>query len=218
MKPARLLIVFLIGCTSILLVVLLLWRRCSLAVITQELSDGTQYNASSGHPVGQSFASHYPGLAEIAVKFSNLTELQSAIVNLYLIDATLDTEEGTRIVRGRVDELFEGGWIRFKFEPLDSSKGKSYIFLIEPEGSTPIALLSQAENIYPEGDSTEGGDLVFEIRYHGQCMATLWTLLERLSEQKPGILGFPATYGILLAILLLAAAGTIIASLKDFRS
>jgi len=218
MKPARLVLLILVSCISILLVVLLLSGRCSLAVISQDVSDGTQYYAQDGYPVGQSFTSHYPGLAEIAVKLTNPMEFQAGIVNLYLVDATLNPEEATRTVRGRVEELLEEDWLRFNFEPLDSSKEKGYLFLIEPEGSTTIGLPSNAENLYPEGESTEGGDLVFEIRYHGHCMATVGTLLERLSDQKPGILGLPATYGILFVFLLLTLAGTMITSLRDARS
>ena len=63
--------------------------------------------------------------------------------------------------------------------------------------------------MYPEGTRTDAaGDLVFKARFRPRIVQTLVILAKRLASNKPGLLGSPWTYPVLLAALFLSLVGT----------
>jgi hypothetical protein len=198
-----------------------LWNgRIALFRIMQTVSDGFVVEARRGQPLAQSFIAYYPGMTEVAVQLADtaLPAQELLVLRLAPQDAANTSEQPMQVQR-RIQEVQDGVWLRFKFEPLDQSRGRHYVFSIEPTNMTPLKLLAHHANMYPEGElQGTQGDLVFQVGYNGRIGPTLSAFLERVSQRKPGVLGQPWFYAVLFGAYLLALVMTALVLAKRFLS
>lgn len=179
------------GLISILAILFLLVvgssLRCSFAKISQPLSDGSILVINKDNWIRQTFFSHFPGLTEISIKPLGLPSDDASSLTL-IIEETVPTLLEVLRSQQLVNELKSGEWLSYTFDPIDLSKGKSYAFTIKGERSEELIIYSNENDLYTEGESNNGGDLVFQIGFKGKCLSTTQTLIERMTAHKPGLL------------------------------
>ncbi len=161
--------------------------RCSFAKISQPSSDGTTVEIDKDNWIRQTFFSHFPGLTEISVKPVGLSS-DGAFSLTLIIEETAPTLRQVVRSQQEVNELISGEWLSYTFDPVDLSKGRSYAFTLKGAQSEELTIYSNENDLYPEGESSIGGDLVFQIGFKGKCLSTTQALLERITLHKPGFL------------------------------
>lgn len=211
-------ITLVLGLAGLALIVLaaLLYVRISLFRIRQDVSDGYVVEAHDSQSVGQSFSSHYPGLAQISVKLADSATISyDQVVTLYLESPE---SHNTLTLSKRAQELQEGQWLNFTFEPLDDSQSKNYTFSIWTAGGQPLRLAASQANMYPEGAMVGGGDLVFRVVYDGHLIPLFAAFLSRIAENKLDVYGQRWFYVVLFGVYGLTLVGTSLAMVRAFLS
>jgi hypothetical protein len=180
--------------------------RISVFQLEQGRTDGSVLEARQG--IGQTFASHYPGLQEIRVLAMNAAQADLDSVQLRLRLLTPEGSVGPDI-RTSTPTATAANWVRFPFEPVDDSAGQSYIFIVEGPGARPPLLAAHQQDMYPEGQlvSSPGGDLVFAAHYQGRPIPTARALLGELTKHRPGLFGRAWFYIAVLAAWVVTLAG-----------
>ena len=193
---------------------LLLYGLTAPIKIRQPSTDGSTIVLESGVETGQRFTAHYPGLSRISV--------QAALLPVGTLDVLTFRlragEAGAEVLVLTDDEVrieVERDWIHIRFPPQRSPASRLYSFYLADGSAQPIILYAHAANMYPEGTRIGGeGDLVFEAGFRPSAKETLAIMLSHLTEGKPGLLGNPWTY----VLLLIAMTATfIILAGKLFR-
>lgn len=133
------------------------------------------------------FFSHFPGLTEISIKPLGLAS-DGAFSLTLIIEETAPILLEVLRSQQEVNELKSGEWLSYTFDPINLSKGRSYAFTIEGEQLEELLIYSNENDLYTEGESNNGGDLVFQIGFKGKCLSTMQTLIERVAAHKPGFL------------------------------
>lgn len=193
-----------------------LFSRVTLFRLRQDISDGHIVEARGNRWVGQSFISHYPGIAQISIRPADSTALRDdQVVILHLEGQAAGTREGLTLIKS-VQELRDGDWLRFTFDPLDDSQTQRYTFFIWSAGEAALQLQAHQQNMYPEGELIGGGDLVFEVGYGGMALSTIGTFLARAAENKPGLFGQPWFYVIILSAYVLVLGVTALVMVRFF--
>ena len=194
---------------------LLLYGLTAPIEIHQPSTDGSTIVLESGVEAGQRFTAHYPGLSRISVQAAPIPTGSLDGLSFRLMTG----EAGAEVLVLSNDEArieVERGWIHFRFPPQPSPTPRLYSFYLANGSAQPIMLYAHAANIYPEGVLIGGkGDLAFEAGFRPSAEQTLAILLSRLTEGKPGVLGNPWTYVLLL--IAMSATFTTLAG-KLFRS
>lgn len=200
---------FLLGLVllAVFISALLLYGLTVPIVIRQPVSDGTVLRLDPLLPSGQSFYAHYPGLTQISVQNGGIEEISLDSIEFQLTiwkDGTERLVLSTEDVRVSQDL----NWIHFHFLPQSDPPDTRYAFYLIQEGGTPLSIQANRQNMYPEGTLQGGeGDLVFEAGFRPSAKETLSILMTRLAADKPGLLGSPWTYLLLLAGLFSAFVG-----------
>lgn len=174
--------------------------------LRQPMSDGNTVAAGAGRIAGQSITLHFEGLDGFAVRPE--APLPDGTSRLVLHLRPADAAEGTDLLTVTTDvgSVWDGTRLRFSFPAMKSSPGQKILLLVKSPDA-PLVLAASQVDYYPEGASTAGGDLVFEARFKGNALARLAALPGRLSQNKPGLLGEPWFYPLLLVGLLTVAVG-----------
>ncbi len=167
--------------------------RCSFAQINQGIGDGTFVEFREGIEISQTFLSHYPGLSEISVKALEISDNYDVPISLQINDVQSSTSS-IFSQKYQVDDISEGNWLRFSFQPIDDSESKFLSFVMSTESASSLKLSTHSDNLYPEGYSSHNGDLVFKISFRGKCFPTIAVLMQRMAIGKPGLLGLPGFY------------------------
>jgi hypothetical protein len=173
--------------------------RLSLFRINQDTFDDNVVSAIEARQIEQTFDSHYPGLAAINVRLIEPFPPSGQPVTLRLFELFPDPHERLSLT-GPLSQFEAGGELHFAFAPLDDSAARRYRLAIATPGPRPLFLRANHFDLYPPGEMTGGGDLVFAVRYNGWLMPTLAAFLSRLAENKPGLLGQRWLYVVLAAV------------------
>jgi hypothetical protein len=213
-KQFSVLIVF----AAFLLVVLisLAYFRLPLFQLRQEFSDGYVAEVSTTHEAGQSFASNYPGLAEISVRPTDPATLDDNQIVVLRIGRRGYEPPTILTLSKRIKEIRNGEWLTFAFDPLDGSRSQVYDFHISTVGEPPIRLMAHHADMYPEGELSGGGDLVFQVGYDGAILPTMSAFISRLAEHKPGVWGQPWFFVLLFGGYVLALGATALEMIRSF--
>jgi hypothetical protein len=207
--------------TSIM-AVLLTWMIGLISIpvssIDQRLSSG-EAEVSLENCVGQTFLSERPDLARIDLSLVARGHAEGTV--------TLEVREGgpagspmrtvTRhLTAPNVDSPFQrrDPYQRFSFAPVPDSRGKLYALCVELSDlrGGPFLVRFHEVDIYPQGARYEGdreveGDLTFRV-YHAQGLVErLRKLGRRFAQDRPGVLGRPITYVLLLGLYLAGTLG-----------
>jgi len=204
--------------TSLLLLAIsvVLFSRVTLFHLRQDISDGRIVEARGNQWVGQSFVSHYPGLVEILIRPADSTALRDdQIVILHLEGQQPETRDNLTLTKS-VQEIRDGDWLRFTFDPLDDSQARRYSFFIWSAGEASLQLQAHHQNMYPEGELFGGGDLVFEVGYGGMALPTINAFLARAAENKPGLFGQSWFYVVMLSAYMLVLGVTALVMVRFF--
>jgi hypothetical protein len=175
-------------------------------VLRQPVGDGTAVEAGADGFAGQSITTHFGGLSGFAVRPAGALPGSTSRLVLHVRPDSSPAGPDLVTVTTEVANAWDGAWLRFSFPPLTRPRGEKVLLLIESP-DTPLLLAAAQADYYPEGASTAGGDLVFEARYEGYPLARLAALPERLSQNKPGLLGKAWFYPLLMVTLLVTALG-----------
>jgi hypothetical protein len=176
---------------------LLLFRWPPLS-IRQDVHDGAVVEVASGRPVTQTILSRHPGLTAFSIQLVEPRPPDDQVINLQLQPLNRAATV-LRVLTARLGDLRTGNELQWEFTPLADSTDREYCLIIESVSGAPVGLAAHSGNMYPEGASANGGDLVFEARYQSEFGLTWSTLLTRLADEKPGLAGEPVWYVVLFA-------------------
>jgi hypothetical protein len=196
-----------LGILAVFISALLIYGLTAPIVIRQPVSDGTAIRLDPLLPSGQSFYAHYPGLTRISVQTGGIENVSLDSIEFQL---TIWKDGTERLVLSTEDVRVSQDldWIHFHFLPQSDTPDTRYAFYLIQEGGTPLSIQANRQNMYPEGTLQGGeGDLVFEAGFRPSAKETLSILMTRLAADKPGLLGSPWTYVLLLAGLFAAFVG-----------
>lgn len=193
--------------TGLSLALMLLPIRLPLMRIQQDVHNGSIVEAGRGQPATQTFASHYPGLAEIRFHLADPLPPDRQTITLRL--SGVDGQERLALTT-TVGEVREDYQLRFVFGPLDDTENQTYQLSLETTGDKPLRLLAHQGDMYPEGQAGGGGDLMFEARYNGPFWPTVRVLYTRLAQGKPALFGQVGWYVALSLAYLAALSGALL--------
>lgn len=168
------------------------------------------YQISGEKRIGQSFTPLHDNLNIIMLDLRNIQ-----IRNEEKITFTLEEKETKEEVR-RIEisgaNIGDPSRIRFQFDPLSDSGGRSYIFFLESPTSTPqngVEIFYSPQDVYPQGtmwlnNQELEGDLRFTVHYFpGQKAQVLREVISAFWERFGVDKFFISFYFLLLASLLI---------------
>ena len=175
---------------------------------------------------GQTFAADAPGLYRIDVMLANYQRTNIGPLVLHVRAAPFAAADWVT-VPSDMQTVADNAFHTFTFEPLPLPAGVPAYFCLEAPTAQPgnaITLLPRQDDAYPGGRAlwptgeplSQAADLTFQLYYHPAAAWAVSAGLERVAAGKPGVLGQPLTYSLLLFIVLalgLPAAGALAARL-----
>jgi hypothetical protein len=197
-----------------LIVIIAILLICAILILSrippfgfkQGINDGYVVEVVNGIRIEQSFIAHYPGLTQISVALAKpIMTLDQDII--FVLKKDQPNADNLLTLRRKIEEVREGDWLTFTFDPLDEKPPQIYSFSLKSESSSPVRLKAHHLDMYPEGELNGGGDLVFRVIYKGAPIPTLRALLTRVTDNKPGLFGRAWFYLALLSALIVTYIG-----------
>lgn len=172
---------------------------------------------------GQSFRAEYPGLYRVDLLLATWARINTEEVVFHLRKGAIDSQD---LVTIRFDgpSVVDDSYRSLLFSPLDDSWGERYWVILSSPRSSPgnaITAWYNTKDIYPEGERYEGGapaegDLAFRLYHRPRLWDLAVTLLQRVADGKPSLLGSGWFYGLLGALYLSSAVG-LLAGVATYR-
>ncbi len=201
-------------------------QRLSPPPATEQLqSDLVAGELVPGVTLGQTFVARYGRVRRVDVMLTTYARRLSGPLIFHLKrspDAAADLRTVTIDAAQVQDDVFHA----FEFPPAPNGRGDTLYFSLEAPDAVPgyaITAWGAATDAYPGGQAVTTEpldprlqDLTFRVVYAPTGPQGLAILLERVTDQKPGIFGAPAWYVALgLAYLaLLIGMGWLVASTR----
>ncbi|MBP9751310.1 MAG: hypothetical protein KBD19_00425 [Candidatus Moranbacteria bacterium] len=182
---------------------------------------------SPGMPVSQTFTAHENGLHQVRVVLGNASIRRGEHIGFQLKDEACDTEIASISFSGEPGK--QGAYTVFPFESISDSMGKRYCFVAtyfsdeNRKGGKPYLSATDAPDPAfsdrtlvdsNKGKTYESHSLFLRPAYtEGSLRADLGTLLDRLSQYKPGFLkGWP-----IAALFTILVVGSIALGIRIIR-
>jgi hypothetical protein len=218
-----------------LAVVALVWAILQLPVEVPDANSPLEGNAggaiNASATLGQTLVANRNGINRVDVVLSTENRVDQGNLKFSIMEVPWSqSREVTRPVAGlpigKIGDFRPGTimqrWYSFSFEPIPDSAGKRLYFSLESKElpqSSSVNLLMYFYNEYPFGEAYINGDttnahVVFRTYAQGNLGDLIGVWVENLTRDRPGLLGNPATYGLLVLVYLLLAAGTVLAARK----
>jgi len=188
-------------------------------VVQQPISDGSPLILKPGDEVGQTLLAHYPGLTEIALQVMEPQNLVPSDLE-FTLAAHGESGDRTLLARDGYELATQGNRVIIRFLPQEDPPPTLFTYYLRNLHTTSLRILKHSQDMYPEGSVLgEEGDLVFQARFRPAPDKALYYLALRLGERKPGILGSPWIYLLLMLAMIAAFSGatnTLLAHLRFF--
>ncbi|MCC7359663.1 MAG: hypothetical protein IT317_09310 [Anaerolineales bacterium] len=161
---------------------------------------------------GQTFVADAPGLYRIDVMLATYQRANTGPLVLHVRAAPFAAADWATVTSD-MHSVADNAFHAFTFQPLPLPAGVPAYFCLEAPAARPgnaITLLPRQDDAYPGGRAlwptgepmNHAADLTFRLYYQPGAAWAVAAGLERLAAGKPGLLGRPETYVLLLAIYL----------------
>lgn len=173
-----------------------------------------RYNQPTGEiygdiVIGQSFVATENNLSRVDIQFATSTRKNTEEIIFGLREAA-STREIVNITLS-AENIIDGAYHNFVFDPIPESKEKSYIFYIHSPRSTPgsnIAICYTAEDVYSNGtaqinDKPIEGDLRFRVYYTYTLLDIISSTFKKFMRDNPFALAYTLFIGVISLLVMI---------------